>query len=44
MKKGPELLHWRNEEDCNQPDDRGSQLAVTTPEGPFLNAKRVDPI
>ena len=38
MKKGPKLLHGRDEEDHNQPDDRGSQLAVKTPEGPFLEA------
>ena len=35
-KKGLKLLHWRDEEDCNQPDDGGSQLTVKTPEGPFL--------
>ena len=44
MKKGLEPLHWRNEEDHNQLDDGGSRLAVTTLEGPFLNAKQVDPI
>ena len=38
MKKGPKSLHWRDEEDRNQPDDGGSQLAVKTPEGPFLEA------
>ena len=38
MKKGPKLLPWRDEEDCSQPDDRGSQLAVKTPKGPFLEA------
>ena len=36
MKEGPKLLHWRDEEDRNQLDDGGSQLAVKTPEGSFL--------
>ena len=44
MKKGPEPLHWRDEEDHNQPDDGGSRLAVTTPEGPFFNMKQADPL
>ena len=35
-KKGPKPLHGRDGEDRNQPDDGGSQLAVKTPEGPFL--------
>ena len=38
MKKGLKPLRWRHEEDPNQPDDGGSQLAVKTPEGPFLEA------
>ena len=38
MKKGPNPLHRRDEEDCNQLDDEGSQLAVKDPEGPFLEA------
>ena len=38
MKKGPNPLHWRDEEDRNQLDDGGSQLAVKTLEGPFLEA------
>ena len=36
MKKGLKPLHWRHEEDPNQLDDGGSQLAVNTPEEPFL--------
>ena len=43
-KKELEPLHWRNEEDRNQLDDGGSLLAVTTPEGPFLSVKQVDPV
>ena len=38
MKKGLKPLCWRDEEDHNQPDDRGSQLAVKTLEGHFLEA------
>ena len=44
MKKILEHLHWRDEEDHNQPDDGGSRLAVMTPEGPFFNTKQADPI
>ena len=44
MEKGPKLLHWRDEEDHNQPDDGASRLAATTPEGPLLDAKQADPI
>ena len=44
MKKGPKPLRWRDEEDHNRPDDVGSPPAVTTPEGPFLDANQVDPI
>ena len=42
--EGLKSLHWRHEEDCNQQDDGGSRLAATTPEGPFLDVKQLDPI
>ena len=44
MKKGLKPQFWRDEEDHNQLDDVGSPPAVTTLEGPFLDANQADPI